>query len=245
MGGIVALKRLTLETFRWYRLRQSPVPIKKPRKPHQQIDNGVEISYIVSAYNRPVMLPVVLWAIKGQSHQDFECIVTDNSTDKKQTAAHKRAVGQLRDPRFRYVNTSRKIRVSDCYWSAEWAVDNLARGRWLCFPCDDTYLVPDFARRMLIAAAKGNADYVFVKPIVCSPEALGGPETGYAVWDQRLHGTAKTSFIVKRSVFDEVKGFQGKMDRPGTVNADYFFSSQMVSAEKTIAQVNECLVVHN
>ena len=204
-----------------------------------------EVTYIVSAFNRPFMLPVALWSIKGQSHQDFECIVTDNADNLEIAKIQEKIVKSMDDPRFRYVRTAKKTKVSDCYWSAEWAVKHMATGRWLCFPCDDTYLVPEFDQRMLVAAARENADYVFVKNIVASPEALGGPETGYAVWSQRLHRTAKTSFIVKRHIFDEVGGFQGKMDRPGTVNADYFFSSQMVKAGKRISRVDECLLVHN
>jgi GT2 family glycosyltransferase len=219
--------------------------VKRKKKPSVNSSHQPDITYIVSAFNRPVMLPVCLWSIKGQSHSDFECIVTDNAESDALAKQQERMVKGLNDHRFRYVRTANKTKVSDCYWSAEWANQHMASGRWLCFPCDDTYLVPEFAQRMLVAAAKENADYVFVKHIVASPEALGGPDTGYAVWSQRLHRTAKTSFIVKRRVFDEVGGFQGKMDRAGTVNADYFFSSQMVKAGKKIAMVSECLVVHN
>lgn len=206
---------------------------------------GVDLTYVVSAFNRHLMLPVALWSIKGQSHQDFECVVADNAENRTTARAHADTVLSLCDRRFQYVYTGNKIKVSDCYWSAEWVVKHMARGKWLCFPCDDTYLVPEFAQRMLIAAVRENADYVFVKNIIAGPEALGGPDTGYAMWTQRLHRTAKTSFIVKRQVFDEVGGFKGKMDRPGTVNADYFFSTQMVTAGKRIARVDECLLVHN
>jgi GT2 family glycosyltransferase len=219
--------------------------VKRKKKPSVNSSHQPEITYIVSAFNRPTMLPVCLWSIKGQSHSDFECIVTDNADHDPTAKTQEAMVKAMGDPRFRYIRTAKKTKVSDCYWSAEWANQHMASGRWLCFPCDDTYLVPEFAQRMLVTAAKENADYVFVKHIVASPEALGGPDTGYAVWSQRLHRTAKTSFIVKRRVFDEVGGFQGKMDRAGTVNADYFFSSQMVKAGKKIAMVSECLVVHN
>ncbi len=220
-------------------------PAKRLRSKSAKYLKTPEITYIVSAFNRPVMLPVCLWSIKGQTHQDFECIVTDNADHEPTAKQQERMVKSMDDPRFRYVRTAKKTKVSDCYWSAEWANEHMAAGRWLCFPCDDTYYVPEFAQRMLVAAAKENADYVFVKHVICGPEALGGPDTAYAQWTQRLHRTAKTSFIVKRGVFNGVGGFQGKMDRPGTVNADYFFSSQMVAAGKKIARVDECLLVHN
>lgn len=218
---------------------------KNPKHPPPPVTSDAEITYIVSAFSRPVMLPVALWSIKGQSHQDFECYVADNTDNNNTSRAHEDVIKAMRDPRFKYVRTAKKTKVGDCYWSAEWIVSHFPMGRWLCFPCDDTYYVPEFAQRMLVMAARENADYVFVKNIIAGPEALGGPDSGYAMWTQRLHRTAKTSFIVKSRVFKEVGGFQGKMDRMATVNADYFFSTQIVNAGKKIARVDECLLVHN
>lgn len=219
--------------------------MKRKKRQSANSSNQPEITYIVSAFNRPLMLPVALWSIKGQSHQDFECFIADNTDNAGIYKAHDQAIKAMNDPRFRHINTSKKTKVGDCYWSAEWIAAHFPMGRWLCFPCDDTYYVPEFAQRMLVMAARENADYVFVKNIIAGPEALGGPDSGYAMWTQRLHRTAKTSFIVKSRVFKEVGGFQGKMDRMATVNADYFFSTQMVQAEKKIARVDECLLVHN
>jgi len=209
----------------------------------------VELTYIVSAFNRPVMLPVALWSIAGQSHQDFQCIVADNADHDPTAKLHQLAVDQVNAfpgmrGKFIYVRTHGKTKVSDCYWAAEWVVKNIPMGRWLCFPCDDTYLVPGFAQSLLKQAAKKNADYVFSRNIIAGPDALG-EGVGYIKWKQRLHRIAKTCFIVKWSVFDQVGGFQGKMDRIGTVNADYFFSSQMVEAGKQIASVKGVLLVHN
>lgn len=204
-----------------------------------------DITYIVSAFNRPAMLPVALWSIKGQSHQDFECIVADNADYEPTAQSHKRMVEQLSDSRFTYARTAGKTRVSDCYWAAEYIVRTYECGRWLCFPCDDTYLMPEFGQRMLLQAFKTGAQFVYCEHIIAGPEALGGPGTAYAVWTQRLHRTAKTSFIVKRAVFEKVGGFQGKMDRASTVNADYFFSTQMAQAGVKIASVSDVMVVHN
>lgn len=201
-----------------------------------------EITYIVSAFNRPMMLPVCLWSIKGQTHQDFECIVADNADHEPTAKAHKDAVGQLRDARFEYVRTHGKTPVSDPYWAAEYILNAYECGRWLCFPCDDTYLVPQFAQRMLLAAAEANADFVYSRKMVVGPEASGGWEAGYCVWGIQMHRTPKTSFIVKRKVFH---GFEGKLARAGYCNADYFVSSQMAAAGVRIAAVEGPLLVHN
>jgi len=236
------------------RLRKSNSKARKAKsrvRTPQPVDrhSDVELTYIISAFNRPAMLPVALWSIAGQSHQDFQCIVADNADHEPTAKLHQLAVEQVNAfpgmrGKFVYMRTHGKTRVSDCYWAAEWAVKNMPMGRWLCFPCDDTYLVPGFAQSLLKQAAKKNADYVFSRNIIAGPDALG-EGVGYIKWKQRLHRIAKTCFIVKWSVFDQVGGFQGKMDRIGTVNADYFFSSQMVAANKRIASVKGVLLVHN
>ncbi len=202
-----------------------------------------DITYIVSAFNRPVMLPVCLWSIKGQSHQDFECIVADNADHEPTAKAHEQAVKQLNDPRFEYVRTHGKTEVSDPYWAAEYIMRTYECGRWLCFPCDDTYLVPQFAQRMLLEAHRRNADFVYCHKILVGPEASGGWEAGYCVWGIQMHRTPKTSFIVKRDAF---KAFEGKLARAGYCNADYFVSSQMQMAGFKIAVVEDGpMVVHN
>lgn len=206
----------------------------------------VDVTYIVSAYNRPVMLPVVLWSIKGQSQRNFECFVTDNSTDPKMRLLHQQAVTDLRDKRFIYVHTAPKIKVSDCYHAAEYVMAHFPMGRWLCFPCDDTYLMPDYARRLLTIGTQEEAGFVYCKYVVVGPDAGGaamiGTQQDYRIWEQRPYRTCKTCFMVRRDVFNK---FEGKMDTPGYFNADYWVSGQMVQRGIKIASVPDILVVHN
>ncbi len=204
-----------------------------------------EITYIVSAFNRPVMLPVALWSIKGQTHQDFECFVTDNSEDRAIQNLHKQAIADMRDPRFIHVPTVKRIKVSDPYWAAEWVISHLAKGRWVATPCDDTYLMPQFAERMLRHAERERADFVWCRWPVVGQEAAGNqvhPDMGYGVWDIKLHRTPKTGFLFKRSKFH---GFTGKLDRAGYCNADYFLSSQMAQDGARLACLSDILLVHN
>lgn len=196
----------------------------------------VEISYIVSAFNRPVMLPVCLWAIKGQTNPRFECFVTDNATDPKIAALHKRAVADLRDKRFHYIHTAKKIKVSDCYWSAEHAAKQ-AKGTWLCFPCDDTYLVPEFGRRMLLAGYVNGWDIVICGDTVVGPECNG--QLGYKVWKMFPGRATKTTFIVRRDAFP---GFTGKLHKHGAVLADYHLSHEVKNSGVLRDQL---MVVHN
>ncbi len=197
-----------------------------------------DISYIVSCYNRPVMLPVILWALKGQTHFRFECIVTDNASDEGIAKLHKKAVDDLNDSRFRYVRTYKKIPVEDCYWAAEYALKQ-ARGSWYCFPCDDTYLVPEFGARMLEKGMRDCLDMVFCEDVVVGTDASG--QSGYRVWKQYVSHTLKTSFIVRASSFP---GFT-KPGIPSPVAVDYFFSHLMNQSGKRIGSVREVMCVHN
>jgi hypothetical protein len=199
-----------------------------------------DITYVVSAFDRPELLPVCLWSIKAQSHGDSEVIVTDNAIDARIAAKHRAIVAAMKDARFRYVRTAGKIEVSDCYWSAEYAVKNLANGRWYCFPCDDTYYAPEFAQRMLAAAYKDNLEFVLCgKPIV-GPAASGG--AGYWIWESPIHRSIKTAFIVKASRFS---GFANKPHKSMAANADYAFGQQMLRDGVRCGIVNEPMMFHN
>lgn len=222
--------------------------MKAKRKQSEKSSPTPDISYIVSAYNRPLMLPACLWSLAQQTHRSFEVIVTDNSTDRGIAKHQERTVDQINAsgllgnpaPRFVYVNTSQKIKISDCYRSALYAVENHARGNWYCFPCDDTYLVPEFGERMLAAAYSRNADFLYCKYCVVGADASS--YSGYRVWTMTPGRTIKTSLFVRASVF---QGFPGIADSAAPVLADWAYSSRMRERNIRTATVDEVLVVHN
>ncbi len=199
-----------------------------------------EISYIVSAYNRPVMLPVALWSIKGQTHQDFECIVADNATDDGVAKQQEKVVLSLEDVRFRYIRTAKKTKISECYWAAEWAA-GLARGKWLCFPCDDCYYVPDFARRLLIEAVRTQADIVLSDQVLMGPESAGGSGE-YEVWRPEPYKLIKSMFIVRA---DKFPGFSAKPLKAVSAAADQVLGYDLVQSGARFARSRGLLVVHN
>lgn len=159
-----------------------------------------EISYIVSLYNRPEYLAVCLWALKSQSHEDFEVIVTDNTTDNRIAAKQRAFIAGLKDKRFRYVRTAGKIEVSDCYWSAEYGM-KLAKGKWLCFPCDDCYYPPEWGQRMLTAAVANNWDLVLCEHNITGPEPCGVNRYMAVNLGTPAFPGYKPSFLVKASKF--------------------------------------------
>jgi glycosyltransferase involved in cell wall biosynthesis len=165
-----------------------------------------ELSYIVSAYNRPDLLPACLWSLYGQNREDFEVIVTDNATDEKIAKRHQNHVAAMRDLRFRYIRTAGKIKVSDCYWSSEYAMKQ-AKGFWLCFPCDDNYYPPQWAQRMLGVGARYNLDLVFCENSINGPETNGSDRYLPLRLGEMPFVGYKASFIIRASKF---KGWLNK-----------------------------------
>jgi glycosyltransferase involved in cell wall biosynthesis len=197
----------------------------------------VKVSYIVSAYDRPRLLPVCLWSLAAQTDEDFEVIVTDNSTDHEMQAKHRKVVESLHDKRFRYFATASKIEVGDCYWSAEWGARK-AKGDWLCFPCDDCYYVPEFQERMLEVA-----DLYAWKLVLCDAVYRYNVKR-YAVLQMKAHMNvaAKSSFMVSRDVFT---GFKLKPAVPAPCAADAAMIGELVKAGVPYGTVQDVMVVHN
>ncbi len=214
--------------------------MKRKKKPSANSSHQPDLTYIVSAFNRPFMLPVCLWAIKGQTHQDFECIVADNAEDNAIAKWQEKFVKSLEDPRFKYVRTATKTEVSDCYWSAEWVVTHMARGQWLCFPCDDTYLVPEFATRMRMRAVEFDADMVICGDVVLGPQGNG--RVGYKHWKMEPGRASKTTFIVRKSKFP---GFTGKLRMEGATMADWQLTRDMGRRGLVTVLPDQLMCVHN
>lgn len=175
-----------------------------------------DISYIVSCFNRPVILPACLWSLYAQSHGDFEVIVTDNSPNDKMAQRIRQIVLDMKDARFRYLRTAGKIEVSDCYWSAEYGMKRTT-GRWLCFPCDDCYYPPEWGQRMLTTAYRQLLDLVLCESLVAGPEPCGSDR--YMKIDLGTPGFPgyKPSFIIKREKF---AGWINKPTVPGCSGVD-------------------------
>ena len=203
--------------------------------------NSPDISYVVSCFNRPHLLPVCLYSLAAQTHRDFEVLVTDNATDEAVAAHHRRTVRLMGDSRFHYYRTSDKIKVSDCYWSAEWAIKHHTHGNWYGFPCDDSYYAPEFGQRMLSAAYRENWEFVICGSVVVGPAASGN--SGYRVWEMQIGRTIKTSFLVKACRFT---GFYAKpVAENAAAGADYSFGAYLVRSGVPWGIVNEVMLVHN
>ncbi len=199
-----------------------------------------EVSYIVSLYNRHDLLAACLWSLKGQTHTDFEAIITDNTEDAEEATRHREFVAGLKDKRFRYLRTAGKLRLSDCYWSAEYGLER-SRGRWLCFPCDDSYYPPQWTQRMLAEAYKSQADLVLCGNVIVGPETCGVPHyVPLEIGTPRSPGY-KPSFIIRREKFS---GWISKPTVIATAGADRTTLQQLVTKTRW-AKASDVWYVHN
>jgi len=85
-------------------------------------------SFIVSAYDRPDALALLLLSLKLQTEPDFEVIVCDNAAELE----HPRPC--IFDPRINWLWTG--TTCANCYQSSNSGVQH-ATGEYLCFPSDD------------------------------------------------------------------------------------------------------------
>lgn len=196
-----------------------------------------DLTYIVSAWNRPKLLPICLHSLAVQTHENFEVIVADNAINEDSRAKHIQIVKDMGDDRFRHIDTRAAGAGMDCYESSQWVIANEAQGLWVAFPCDDCYYVPDFGRRMLAAAYARGLDMVFCDELI-GPEAAGGG--AYHVWETTWARTPKPSFIVRKSAFP------GWCDRPRAdvpVACDFVLGQTMHGDKQ--GKLAECLVAHN
>lgn len=201
----------------------------------------VDLTFIVSAYDDPVSLACCLWSLAGQTHRNMEIIVTDNTEDDRISRLHHDVVKQVRSsyPRIHYERTTNKIKILDCYHSAEWGAKK-ARGAFLCFPCDDCYYVPQFAQRMLGTAYGKCLDFV-----ECG--VIGGPDmTGISIYMPMEWRTIKSNFIIKADVFRKL-GFSGKMTQREAVPsaADQELGRRVRGNNYPWGKMTDVMVVHN
>jgi glycosyltransferase involved in cell wall biosynthesis len=191
-----------------------------------------DITFVVSAYDRPLQLLGCLAGLKSQTHPNIEIIVTDN--------AFKGCINQLQNEAYssmlgvKYINTE----AIGCYHSAEIGAEQ-AQGTFLAFPSDDSLFVPTYAETMLKHAREHDLDLVY------SDQLYNGRWEGepYHVMTvrPRLNAIDKTAFILKR---DKFIGFPDKGDG-GYVAADGLLIERLVASGIRHGYPQGILSVHN
>lgn len=192
--------------------------------------NQPDISFIVSAFDRPIALLGCIASLKLQTHKNIEIIITDNG-DSNIVCEFNRDYVEIDDIfDVKYVETLGPT----CYHSAEVGAQ-YARGRYLCFPSDDSYYCPPFAEEMLKAADLNNWDLVYCEML----HSFRGSKYAVLGTEARLNRIDKTGFLVKRELFP---GFPDKTG--GDCAADGLLIERLVRSGIRHGKVDSCLVVH-
>jgi glycosyltransferase involved in cell wall biosynthesis len=160
----------------------------------------MKITFIVSSYDRPAMLRLMLSCLQVQTEKDWECIIANNNPYPAQNSEQQWVISQFNDPRFIYKNP----KLKDAYESI-WALAPESRGDWLCFPSDDCYYVPQFAERMWKLVTSNPAfDFVYCD-MIYDPRPSEGRDW-YAVVNTSPNQGAidKAGFLVRKSLFLKV-----------------------------------------
>lgn len=191
------------------------------------------ISYIVSAYNRPLQLIGCLSSLISQTHKDFEIIVTDNHPE----AMNRIVITDIRSYGS-FDITYLRTKMETCYHSAEHAAFAAAKGEWLVFASDDSFYVPDFAQIMLDASA--GFDLVYCD-CVYDKRRTGKYEVMYS--HPKVGHIDKTNFMVRKEWFVRADGFPEKLPPGGC--SDGLLIEKLISMGARHRNVDQVLVFHS
>lgn len=197
------------------------------------------ISFVISAFNRPLALRTCLSSLVQQTHPDIEVLVVDNSDSSGMSDGNADECEMYSS--FKYLYTGRVTEIEDTmhkyslYKATEIGVSQ-STGDWLCFPNDDSYYCPWFAERMLHAAEKNNWDLVYCDIVM-------GGSGGHHVLEAAPKRCCidKTNFLLRRDWF---QGFSHGHDEDYP-QADGFMIEELVRRGIRHGRVPEVLVVHN
>lgn len=195
----------------------------------------LDISYVVSAKNRPWALRHVLLALFLQTHRNFEIIVVDNAADGD--CSNFAATREIPIP-IRYFKTE----MEQCYDASDFGAER-AKGEFLCFPSDDSEYCPLFGAKMLDGATLNHWDFVYCRMMFCWSKQDQRYDGKYfeLIQEPKHRFFDKTGFIVRR---DKFPGFR-KVEPHGWPGSDGYLAEWLVNNGVTHGRVEEILAVHN
>jgi glycosyltransferase involved in cell wall biosynthesis len=112
-------------------------------------------SIVIPTFNRSDLVPYAIGSVLGQTFDDFEIIVSDNSS----TDDTAEVVRGFTDPRVRYVRTPKRLVVSESWEFAR----SSARGTLILLLGDDDALLATTLQRFAHEHRRHDADFLFCK----------------------------------------------------------------------------------
>jgi glycosyltransferase involved in cell wall biosynthesis len=120
------------------------------------------VTFCIPTYNRPEFLRRAIESCLAQTCQDFEIVITDNSTNDESA----QMTAKIKDPRIRYYSNNGDIgREASCSRAV-----SLARGKYLQLLMDDDLLKPKFLELVLDAFEKNPTVGVVMAPMALIDE---------------------------------------------------------------------------
>ena len=114
-------------------------------------------SFCIPTYNRPEYLRRTIGSCLGQTCQDFEIIITDNSTNDDSA----QMVAKIKDPRIRYYSNNGNIGSLASHIRAV----SMVRGKYVQMLMDDDLIKPRFLELMVDAFEKNPSVGVVMAPM--------------------------------------------------------------------------------
>jgi glycosyltransferase involved in cell wall biosynthesis len=114
-------------------------------------------TFCIPTYNRPEYLRRAIESCLAQTCQDFEIVITDNSTNDESA----QMVGKINDPRIRYYSNNGNIGSLASHIRAI----SMARGKYVKFLADDDFVKPRFLELMVDAFEKNPTVGLVMAPM--------------------------------------------------------------------------------
>ncbi len=153
-----------------------------------------DVSFIVTAHSKPEALKITLISLKLQKGVACEILVSNNAAGKNKDSINSvcRAIG------VRCIENA----APECYSAIELLAPS-ATGKFLCFPSEEDYYTPVFARKLLDHARRYKLHLVYCDSLYDS-RVFGSYEVMRV---QPLMGHIdKGGFLLRRNLFN---GFPG------------------------------------
>lgn len=197
-----------------------------------------KLTFIVTAWGerRPKALIPLLASLNSQTRIDFNAVIVEPEWNRRTQFI----LDNFIDVKTSHVGSPLgKPHTKEEMYKASAALVGEARGEWLAFPNDDTYLTPVFVERMLKAAEENNADFVYCDII------SGRPDCKYSFQDSKLvcGHIDKCAFIIKKQAFIDLDGFPEEPH--GWYGADGALAELVAQKNLRTYKVDEPLAVHN
>ena len=120
------------------------------------------VTFCIPTYNRPEYLRRAIESCLAQTCQDFEIVITDNSTNDESA----QMVAKINDPRIHYYSNNGNIGSLASHLRAV----SMVRGKYVQFLMDDDLIKPKFLELMIAAFEKNPTVGVVMAPMALIDE---------------------------------------------------------------------------